>query len=95
MDRIIKFRGQIKDEKRAKQLDLKVSDWASGYYFHDEGFQLNKQAIKEFNRHYIINTPCFEEFIEVIQETVGQFTGLYDKNEKEIYERRYITNRCR
>lgn len=25
----------------------------------------------------------------VIPETVGQFTGQYDKNRKEIYERRY------
>ena len=26
------------------------------------------------------------EWVYVNQETVGQFTGLYDKNEKEIYE---------
>ena len=85
MDRIIKFRGKIKDKKRAKELNLKVGDWVYGYYFHDEGLELVNGKSKEFDRHYIINTPYFEEFIEVIPETIGQFTGLYDIEKNEIY----------
>lgn len=81
-----KFRGKIKDEKRAKELNLKVGDWVYGYYFHDEGLELTNEESREFDRHYIINTPYIEEFIEVIPETISQFTGLYDKNGKEIYE---------
>lgn len=27
---------------------------------------------------------------DVMAETIGQFTGLYDKNKVPIYERRYI-----
>ena len=85
MDRIIKFRGKIKDKNRAKELNLKVGDWVYGYYFHDEGIIVHKKEIKKFDRHYIINTPYIGEFIEVIPETLGQFTGVYDKNKKEIY----------
>lgn len=86
MDRIIKFRGKIKDKKRAEELNLKVGDWVYGYYFHEEGIEFINGESKEFDRHYIINTPCFEEFIEIIPETIGQFTGLYDKNGNEIYD---------
>lgn len=85
MDRIIKFRGKIKDEQRAKELNLKVGDWVYGYYFHDTGIIVHKKEVKKFDRHYIINTPYIGEFIEVIPETLGQFTGVYDKNKKEIY----------
>lgn len=81
-----KFRGKIKDGKRAKELNLKVGDWVHGYYFHEEGLELINEESREFDRHYIINTPYIEEFIEVIPETISQFTGLYDENGKEIYE---------
>lgn len=86
MDRIIKFRGKIKDIVRAKELNLKAGDWVCGYYFHDEGIIIHKRGTKKIDSHYIINTPYKGEFIEVEKETIGQFTGLYDKNGKEIFE---------
>lgn len=54
----------------------KTDEWLYGYYF------------KIFNeKNYIINTLQDINIVKgVLEETVGQFTGLYDKNSKEIYE---------
>lgn len=84
--RNIKFRGKIKDKKRAKELGLKVGDWVYGYFFHDEGLTFYNGKTKRFDKYYIINTPYIEEYIEIIPETLGQYIGQKDSNMKEIYE---------
>lgn len=54
-----------------------TEDWHEGFYFFH----------KERNQHIILTLiDGVDKFVEVIPETVGQFTGLTDKNGKKIFE---------
>ena len=66
-----KYRGLTKEGK-----------WVYGWYLH------RHESDWDGHDKYIhqIHTAEWNEFIEVIPETVGQFTGLKDKNVTEIYE---------
>ena len=68
--RRIMFRGKIKYTRR----------WIEGYLWRgcNEAFYIKTEELEEFG-------STLKDF-EVFPETVGQSTGLTDKNGKEIYE---------
>ena len=73
---------------RAKQKDN--GEWIEGYYAFESNHACFKSELKY--RHYIFkdifmdwNLGGLEQY-EVVPETVGQYTGLADKNCKRIFE---------
>lgn len=70
-----KFRGLSIDEKSK-------GEWQYGYLIEDDGQAFIINEVIEANEQYItIGSWC-----PVDQKTVGQSTGLHDKNGKEIFE---------
>lgn len=90
--RMIKFRGK----------DVKTSNWVYGAYHKHiditpaafyKDTESRENHIKE-HTHYLIMQDAFSDYcmprniqcFDVTSETIGQFSGLYDCNEKEIFE---------
>lgn len=86
--RAIKFRGQIlnsvKDDKGNVITEWK--SWVYGDLLHRPNDVLHILSLKE-------EKGCYENNI-IELETIGQFTGVLDRNKKEVYEGDIVTWVC-
>lgn len=76
MNRTIKFRGKSIDS----------GEWLYGYLMPSTKPQIHLNAKYSISVNTEILHSIDRHFYEVETETVGEFTGLLDKNGEEIYE---------
>lgn len=80
--RVIKFRGKVRNDKTPRV--YKTGEWVYGY------LTVNFDGEEMICRTTDTSQGVLCEYVDA--DTVGQFTGLKDKHNVEIYENDYVTD---
>jgi len=90
--REIKFRAKAIEDFDTQIEGIEKGDWVYGYYYFDRDNECGIIITALQQESGGVGSGIMQCHVKVDYKTVGQFTGLLDKNKKEIYGEDILRN---